>query len=63
VTFEYSSGPPCGKPVCEEGWRELPLERIAVEREFFEPLGTLYDAAATHGEEHLDRPVASLEGR
>jgi hypothetical protein len=60
ISFEYSSGSPCGKPRCEEGWQNLPLERVEVETKFFEPLATLFRAAAEHGESHLDRPVASL---
>jgi hypothetical protein len=61
VSFEYASGPPCGRATCEPSWRSLPLERIAVEESFFEPLGRLFRSAARHGEPHLDRPVASLE--
>jgi hypothetical protein len=63
VKFEYTSGPPCGKVRCQEGWRELPLERVSVPASFFEPLERLFEAAASHGEEHLDRPVASLAPR
>lgn len=61
VMFEYSSGPPCGRSDCGEGWRDLPLQRIEVRPEFFLPLETLFRAAAEHAESHLDRPVASLE--
>jgi hypothetical protein len=60
LSFQYSSGPPCGKARCDPGWRELPLARIAVPREFFQPLERLFDAAARVGEAHLDRPVSSL---
>ncbi len=60
ISFEYSSGPPCGEPRCDEDWQDLPLERLDVQTKFFEPLATLFRAAAEHGERHLDRPVASL---
>jgi hypothetical protein len=62
VVFEYSSGPPCGKAVCDESWQDLPLERVDVDAGFFEPFKTLFRSAAEHGEPHLDHPVASLEG-
>jgi hypothetical protein len=61
VVFEYASGRGCGTARCEEGWRDLPLERIEVPSRFLEPLGTLFREAAKHGEPHLDRPVASLD--
>jgi hypothetical protein len=60
ISFEYSSGPPCGEPRCDEGWQDLPLERLRVDARFFEPMAKLFRAAAEHGESHLDRPVASL---
>ena len=60
IVFDYSSGSPCGEPRCEPGWQEVALERQNVKASFFEPLATLFRAAAEHGERHLDRPVASL---
>jgi hypothetical protein len=60
IVFEYSSGSPCGEARCEPDWQDLPLERREVKASFFEPLGTLFHAAAEHGERHIDRPVASL---
>lgn len=62
VVFEYSSGPPCGRAVCDESWQDLALERVDVDAKFFEPFKKLFRSAAEHGEPHLDRPVASLEG-
>jgi hypothetical protein len=62
VTFQFSSGPPCGEAKCEEGWQDLPLERVDVAAKFFEPLAKLFKGAAEHGEPHIDRPVASLKG-
>jgi hypothetical protein len=61
ILFEYASGRGCGKARCDEGWRDLPLERIEVPAEFLEPMRTLFTEAAKHGEPHLDRPVASLD--
>lgn len=61
VTFEYSSATPCGRATCEEGWRELALERIAVPETFLESVAGLFRDAARHGEPYVDRPVASLQ--
>lgn len=63
AAFHYSAGPPCGRSACGEDWRDLPLERLAVTGDFFEPLAALFQTAAQHGEPYLERPTASLPPR